>query len=323
MLTSASLGELYENLLSFPWPIVRYRFEWTVTRAMYLPDYAGSAFRGAFGRALRRTSCMTHMSECQHCPLYRSCPYTMIFETPAPMTHSLQKFSKIPNPYVIEAPDWGRRSYQPGDKLSFSIVLIGKALYHLPLVIYALQKAFLKDVVHGTANLNGVFCFNSQEGEQLIYSPSYSQVLEHSQTLLLSNIFKPMSVAKMRFLTPLRIQENGLALSAERLTTDKILMTLCRRLGLLLELQSHSQFIIPFVELKALAQTCEIEKDLYWQDWVRYSSRQQQKMHLGGVMGSLELSHLPEIFSLFLYIGQWVHFGKNTSFGLGQYVLEK
>ncbi len=40
-------------------PAARYRFEWRVTRALRLPDYAGSTLRGAFGHALRKVACMT------------------------------------------------------------------------------------------------------------------------------------------------------------------------------------------------------------------------------------------------------------------------
>lgn len=34
------------------WPIARYRFDLRVTKTMLWPDYAGSAIRGAIGRAL-------------------------------------------------------------------------------------------------------------------------------------------------------------------------------------------------------------------------------------------------------------------------------
>jgi hypothetical protein len=57
-------------------------------------------------------------------------------------------------------------------------------------------------------------------------------------------------------------------------------------------------------------------------DWIRYSSRQAQEMHLGGVLGSYRISnaYLEPLWPL-LYLGQWTHAGKNTSFGLGQYVI--
>lgn len=58
------------------YPIARYHFKFKVLTAIKLPDYAGSTLRGSFGRALRRTACMTRMKECHDCPLRVTCPYT-------------------------------------------------------------------------------------------------------------------------------------------------------------------------------------------------------------------------------------------------------
>ena len=145
------------TVCEFNWPIARYRFEFVVETPLRLPFYAGSTLRGAFGRALRKIACMTKRKDCKSCPLYRECAYTNIFETPAPQTHELQKFSQVPNAYVIEPPAWGARIYEPGELLNFKMVLFGDALARLALVIYAMQTAFARDVGHGTARLNGVW----------------------------------------------------------------------------------------------------------------------------------------------------------------------
>ena len=39
-----------------PFPAQRYRLEYTVERALHLPEYAGSVLRGLFGRALRQVA---------------------------------------------------------------------------------------------------------------------------------------------------------------------------------------------------------------------------------------------------------------------------
>ncbi|WP_081450783.1 CRISPR system precrRNA processing endoribonuclease RAMP protein Cas6 [Neisseria cinerea] len=43
------------------------------------------------------------------------------------------------------------------------------------------------------------------------------------------------------------------------------------------------------------------------------------KTPLGGVVGTWELTRLSPAFSQMLYIGQWLHLGKETVFGNGQY----
>ena len=86
-------------------PLARYRFDWRVTRPVRMPEYAGSMLRGAFGHALRQLACMTKQKECDGCPLIANCPYIGIFAPVPPAAHTLQKFSQIPVPYVIEPPE--------------------------------------------------------------------------------------------------------------------------------------------------------------------------------------------------------------------------
>ena len=86
-------------------PHARLQLQALVSTLLRLPDYAGSTLRGAFGSALQRIACMTRVSTCTGCPLLRTCPYAVVFESAPPAGgHSLQKFSEVPRPYVIEPP---------------------------------------------------------------------------------------------------------------------------------------------------------------------------------------------------------------------------
>ena len=65
-------------------------------------------------------------------------------------------------------------------------------------------------------------------------------------------------------------------------------------------------------------------RDLKWFDWTRYSSRQQQEMTLGGVLGHWTLHGAPDVLAKvwpWLWLGQWLHVGKNATMGLGGYAL--
>ena len=121
-------------------PLARYRFHWRVSAPIHLPAYAGSMLRGAFGHALRRLACMTRQADCAACPLLHTCPYPGIF-APPPVEHSLQRFSQMPAPYVIEPPAWGERTLEVGEALDFGVVLCGRGLRELPLVTLALRPA--------------------------------------------------------------------------------------------------------------------------------------------------------------------------------------
>lgn len=304
--------------IELTWPVARYRFDLEVTRAMFLPDYAGSAFRGAFGRALRKTACMTHQSECSTCPLFRSCAYTSIFETPAPLEHTLQSFSKIPNPYVIEAPSDGARVLEKGDELRFSIVLFGRACHQLALIVYALKRAFEHDVCKGSAALRRVVHLGDRQ-EQVVYTDEEPLIKPHEQTVTLRC---PETSADMtiRFVTQLRLQNNGKAYGPKDIKPAPFFNALIRRAGLLSEF--HSQKLeMDFHALSELAHSVQGRSFLQWQNWRRYSSRQQQGMFMGGVLGSWTFVNLPPELQIFLQLGTWIHVGKNATFGLGRFHL--
>lgn len=301
-------------------PLARYRFEFKVLTPIRLPEYAGSMLRGAFGNALRRTACMTREKDCKTCPLYRTCPYPAIFETPPPEQHALQKFSQIPNPYLIEPPAWGERLYQAGERLRFNMVLVGAAtLEQLPLIAYAWQRAFAHEVGHGTARLRQIVHL-AQSGEEPLYDAGQERLLPHQPAIRLEPARH--GDLTLHFTTPLRLQDNGRPLRVKDLTARDLLMALARRSSLLLEFQADVSLVLDFTQLAEQAKCVADTRDLTWLDWTRYSSRQHQTMQLGGVIGHWTLHDLPPEFHPLLQLGQWLHIGKNATFGLGQYTLK-
>lgn len=305
-------------------PVARYRFEFRATQPIRLPDYAGSMLRGAFGHALRQLACMTRQKECAGCPLIAACPYPAIFAPVPPANHSLQRFSQVPAPYVIEPPAWGSRVLAAGETLTFHQVLIGRALHELALVILAWRRALARGVGagDGTAELlRVVHCADASEHE--IHRPEVGSIAAHAQTIALPRLGDGTagSAATLRFETPLRLQHNGRALPPEKLQARTLLMALTRRASLLAEFHADGPLVGDFAALSAAAADIREEKSLSWLDWTRFSSRQQQKMSLGGVVGSWRLEGALAPFVPFLQLGEWLHVGKEAAFGLGRYRL--
>lgn len=304
-------------------PIARYRLEFTVSSALRLPAFAGSTLRGAFGAALRVSACMTRQKDCDGCPLLMSCPYAIVFEPRPPRAdHPLQDFNQIPRPYIIEPPAWGERAYAPGDTLSFHLVLAGNAIRQLPLIAWAFHKAFQHGVGagDGKASLSRIFHITGDCVTLLLESLG-DRIAEHATNL------PPVSANGVRAVTlhfdsPLRLQNNGRRATAEEFTPRRLLTTLMRRVSLMHEFHGGGPLPHDFKALAALADTLGSHKKLQWRDWSRYSSRQQQKMDLGGVLGSWRLTGDINPFLPFLHLGQWLHVGKEAAFGLGAYRLE-
>jgi len=305
-----------------PLPLARYRLDFEVETPLHLPAYAGSTLRGAFGAALRATACITRQKTCDGCPLIHSCPYAVLFETRPPTSgHSLQKFTQVPHPYVIEPPQWGERDYVPGERLSFHLVLAGRALDQLALVIWAFVRAFRRGVGKGdgTARLLGVTRIDATE-TVVLHGPD-GRLAEHDAAVPPPPVFQGDSVTLV-IDTPLRLQRNGRPMDARALTARDLLVALVRRIALLHEFHGAGPLPLNFRALAQRAEAIESDKQLRWRDWQRYSSRQQQKIALGGVVGRWRLSGDLGPFLPFLHLGQWLHVGKEATFGLGGYNLQ-
>lgn len=307
------------------YPLTRYSFDFEVTRPLRLPEYAGSTLRGVFGRALRQLACVTRAKSCQDCPLQRTCPYPAIFEPLKPEATSLRNITTVPVPYVIEPPAWGTRDYASGEILSFGFTLIGGAQQHLPLCIMAWQRAFARGVGAGggTAELLGVSVIDAQKDGQetlrSIYQPG-QRLDEHPQHAQLRT-GTPSERITLQFKTPLRLQLDGRALPPAKLTARTLLMALVRRASLLAEIHGGKRLYSAdeFSTLAESAQQVESHHDLTWRDWTRHSSRQQRSMQLGGCIGKWQLYGNLAPFQSLLWLGSWLHVGKEASFGLGKY----
>ena len=130
-------------------PLARYRVRFRehvppggVSIASPRTGYLGSAWRGAFGRALRKAVCVTRLPACGPCVLLRSCPYPFLFESRTPPgAGKLTRYPRTPGPVVLEPAD-PRFDTCPGDgTLSLGVTLFGSAADHLPYVVHALEQA--------------------------------------------------------------------------------------------------------------------------------------------------------------------------------------
>lgn len=285
---------------------------------LQFPPYAGSMLRGAFGHALLALSPLPH-TEGQPCALHNTCPYCQLFAAPPLPGHSLQKFSHMPQPYVIEPPTGGAQRLQPGQTFGFGLVLIGKALDMLPTVLQAWQRA-----LRAGLGRNHIPCtlvdVHDENGMQRL-SDKREQLSNLNATLPLAPV--PGTQATLHFHTPLRLQVQGKPVRAAQLTARDLLVALARRHQLLCDVHLGAAAAQhDFAALSAQAATITLRGDgLRWFDWGRYSQRQQQEMQLGGLLGSVQLQGDLAPFAQLLHQGQWLHVGKNATMGLGGYRL--
>ena len=304
-------------------PLARYRLHWRTLTPTKLPDYAGSALRGAFGHALRRIACMSRHEESCVCPPEAACAYSAIF-APQARRNGPYRLSQPPVPYHIEPPGWGARQLAPEETWHFDIVLCGRALAELPLITLAFRQALERGIGpgDGRSRLLALTWQQADGSGQLIYRPEDGQISPHTPVLPRMPPYREIHELTLHFHTPLRLQENGRALPPNRLEVPVLLMAALRRASLMCEFHGGGVPDWDFSELKRCAQGIHGEKSLEWKDWTRRSARQQQNMQLGGVVGEWRLQGELDAFFPALHLCQWLHLGKETVFGLGAYTLE-
>ena len=304
-------------------PFERVRFQLEALDPIRLPGYSGSAFRGLLGHSLRRSVCVTRAPNCDGCLLRQHCVYSTFFESPALPAQAGQRYSALPHPFVLEPPPAGQRVIPPGDPLSLGMTLIGPAAELLPYLIHALQRAGER----GLGRENARFRLLGVEQEIQTGSEQWQSVYDSQAGVLEGFRSQPPalgpapSALSLALITPLRLKQQGHYLGVQQLDARALLGTLARRVALLMEHYQPEAEAPDWGPLQPAIDQVQLERaDLRWVDWRRYSSRQRTQMQLGGLLGSLQLSGpgLPALWPL-IALGQWLHLGKNTSFGLGRY----
>lgn len=310
--------------------------QFTVTlkavRDLPLPRYAGSMFRGAFGRALQHVVCVTRTFECAPCLLKDRCVYPYVFETPPPAdTPVMRRYTAVPHPFVLIPPDGGR-TVASAAMFELGLTLIGRARHWLPHFIFAIERMGRIGLGRGRVPVTVTEVSAWRDGRPFrVYASDEGRLaatdaFAHTLALPLcppdeGEFTAPPARLTLEFVTPLRMKSN------ERLATSLefsvFFRTLLRRLALLSHFHCDGDSSrMAFREWIARAHGIRtLSSTLAWQDWTRYSSRQRTTMQLGGLLGRVTFEGPLAPFLPFLRAGEVTHVGKATSFGLGRYRL--
>ncbi|TVL99080.1 MAG: hypothetical protein CV087_19450 [Candidatus Brocadia sp. WS118] len=120
------------------------------------------------------------------------------------------------------------------------------------------------------------------------------------------------------FLTPLRLRFDGHI--TDKIEFHILLRNLLRRISSLSYFHCGEKLEIDFKGLIERAGAVKMTKsDTKWFDWKRFSTRQEEWMSLGGITGTVSYEGDLAEFTPLLKLGEYVHVGKGTSFGLGKY----
>jgi CRISPR-associated endoribonuclease Cas6 len=302
-------------------PIKTYRFYFTTDSAVRLPSFPGSAWRGAFGHALKKTVCVVRGTPCNQCLLKSACAYSYVFETPPPAdSEKMRKYTAAPHPFVLQFP---RTASASGSAYALDVILLGHGQRYLPYIVHALKMAG-NDGIGGHQQI-----FSLQTIDDISPDGQAETIYRHGELKSLQPAGLPAIPAmpdqiEIAFHTPLRIKQDSKNLAARQFNFGAFFGNLLRRISMISYFHTDTPLETDFAALTAKARTVQFaSQQLSWYDWTRYSSRQQTEMNMGGLVGSvhLEMQGLDDFWP-YLWLGQWTHAGKGTSMGMGAYTIK-
>jgi hypothetical protein len=287
-----------------------------------LAPFLGSTIRGAFGNILKDTFCIESHSHCPRCLQKNRCSYTFLFESGWYFATGDKPQSGAPQPYVFE-PQFSNSNAAAEIKLG--LLLFGNAIDYWPVFIYCIEKAGQR----GLGKNRGSYTLQQARdviGDRTLWSLGQDKYSDRPLTKSWDDYLKlgaelgDIRRCQIEMVTPLRMKRDGHLHNQMDFST--LIKGIMRRWALLNKYYGDGSKD-DYTELINLASSVPSGTlNLHWQEMERYSRRQDQRMMLGGLRGTMECEGNLSPFLPWLLVGEDIHVGKNTTFGLGKYVLK-
>ncbi len=297
-----------------------YRLHFSPASAVPQERWTGSAWRGIFGWALKRLVCTVRDVECPACLLYHTCIYSYLFETPPPPgAEKMRKYTAAPHPFVLLP-----AASSSGDDYVLNVTLFGRANQMLAYVV----QAFARGARYGIHPLRRPFELQGVEQQLVPGRGPWRSIMDAAGKLQPEVAQMPVCPAppqrvRLVLITPLRLRIDERYIGPQDFRFADLFSNLLRRCSLLMYFHGSRPLETDFAGLVEQSRRVQIERaDLRWEEWARYSSRQRQRMLMGGLLGSFELpgAQLRQLWP-YLWLGQFLHAGKGATMGLGRYAL--
>ena len=309
-------------------PVAVYQLNFTACSPGSLPAASGSAWRGALGRQLRSAVCTTPALDCADCLLRRRCAFSLCFRPALSAGRSGRFAAQHATPPFALYPEMGPRRLAAGDPAALELTLIGRQGALLPALLGALAKPRL-DTGAGSAlalqlDSAAVLLRAGDREGQTVWERGRWRDAPDRTDLQPPDWLLQQERLGIRFLSPVRIKHRGRMLD-RAICAEVFLINLLRRLSLLSECWLQRELDVDGDQIAALGQSLReppSESPAPMRRWQgsRYSKAQQRSMPIDGLLGELVIDTAPIAHLLpLVWLGQWLHIGKGSSFGQGRY----
>jgi hypothetical protein len=313
--------------------LAKYQFRLTATSKIKLPPFAGSILRGAFSAIFKKKTCTkTEKNSCFKCENQQDCIFFQIFENSDEFSSlQLSRFKTPPKPFIFEFPTNSvSQVYAKDQEILCNLLLIGRAIKELPLFVATFREVGQQ----GIGNGSGTFLLKEVHGQhiltdekQLVYSDASGVFIERDLIFQLNDLLqlhqtprKNLKKIRIEFLTPTRIKSSGSF--GNPLNFKVLIQTLLTRISNIAYSYCDQTQLLNFRNLVNLAQKVEVvTENKPGREGHRFTEPTNLEMFLGGYVGEIIYSGEMAPFWPWLKAGEVIHLGKNSAFGLGQYVV--
>lgn len=278
----------------------------------------GSLWHGVFGKALKEISCFYPGLACEQCMFLHSCNYSYLFAgVRPPQAELMTRYRTVPVPHVFRTGPVEQDGRQVSVQMSaVPLLLIGDSARHFSVVVQAMHLAGLNGLGKQRQRLRLARVLQKTGGQThtVVGSGVNSRVMPPRQQTLPD---VPPTVL-FRLMTPYKSEGRGNV--ADGFDIGKFLMQTVRRISLLQYFYCAARLDADFVHLKSLTENIQARQDLVYRQGKRYSANHGTTVDVSGFVGTFELDMAGrEDLWPYIYLGQWLHTGKNASMGFGRY----
>ena len=289
-----------------------------------LPPYKGSTLRGGFGHVFKRVCCIAPESQCRDaCQHGKTCAYGHIFETPQPANaEGPIQAANLPHPFVLLPPLTTRERFEPGDSFEMGVTLVGHSIDFIPYFVYGFEE--LGRIGIGRGNGRYRLTHVTDSSGATVYDSTTKAFASDYKRDKFEDLYSAMTQSThltLDFQTPTRILHHNR--TTKELTFELLIRNLLRRASLLAEIHCGQKWQLDYRQvIEAARQDAHVEHSaLDWYRWQRYSSRQNQRMNFDGFVGRITFAGNLTKYLPLIRLGSAIHIGKNTTFGMGKYVI--
>lgn len=306
----------------------------------------GSRLRGGYGRVLKDGLCdHKEIPDCRDCPRLRDCDYPRLFEPVRTRDDALAADAPLkgkvhlPRAFVIDPPPGDAREYRRGDRLTFGFVSLGPMCHSIAYPVLAFDRfeqtgapdynpQVARFRLAAVRDLLADGCSIFQAGK---LGPAVTRDLaEFSRQ---ARAWDGSSALEVKFITPVSVvnkdsrerdPECGLTMFVD---FYDLVYNLANRIGGLWQLYGEGWpgqagfFRWREQMLKASRKIETTHRELEMVRTWGYSNRKHAGRPLGGFTGRMKFAGDFSPFKELLGIGEIVHVGNQTAFGLGRYVI--